>query len=314
MPGTDGLRSENLLWHRMKTLEAMHLFCARGFFEVSFEETSASPEQVNTLLESEVIMSERPTPVKTLIAGQLRVEVYRSRDELGIASAYDMAARMQHLLSSQERIRAVFAAAPSQNEFLAALAATPGLDWGRVDAFHMDEYIGLPDNAPQGFGYFLRERLFDLVRPGHVEYIDGNASDPQAECERYGALLTEQPIDIICAGIGENGHMAFNDPHVADFDDSQTIKIVTLDDTCRMQQVHDGAFPTFDDVPKTALTLTMPAFLATKHLYCMVPGPTKTEAVTRTVNEPIATACPATIMRRHQSAVLYVDLEAAADI
>jgi glucosamine-6-phosphate deaminase len=208
----------------------------------------------------------------------------------------------------------VFAAAVSQNEFLGHLCQAEGIDWDKVEAFHMDEYVGLPDDAPQRFGNFLKEHLFECVQPGRVEYIDGNAPDLRAECARYAALLSERPIDIVCAGIGENGHMAFNDPHVADFDDPKAVKIVELDRTCRMQQVHDGAFATLDQVPTHALTLTMPTLMSAQQIYCMVPGPSKREAVKRTIERPIDTACPATAMRRHDRAVLYLDTEAAEDL
>jgi len=256
-------------------------------------------------------MMTRPVPARRMTVDQLEVEVYASRDEMGAAAAYDVARRIRQLQAHQDRVRVVFAAAPSQNEFLATLGAVEDLDWSRVEAFHMDEYLGLPPDAPQGFGNFLRVRLFDRVKPGRVEYVDGNAPDGVTECERYSALLNEHPIDIVCAGIGENGHMAFNDPHVADFDDLKSFKVVTLDDVCRMQQVHDGAFSTIDDVPREALTMTMPALMSARWLYCVVPGPTKTEAVRRTLKDPITTACPATVMRRHAKAVLYLDLDAA---
>jgi len=259
-------------------------------------------------------MSERPTPLKTVTVEQLRVEIYATRGEMGAAAATDVAARMWQLYAHQQRVRTVFAAAPSQNEFLAALGAAPRVEWPRVEAFHMDEYVGLPAEAPQSFGVFLRTRLFGRVNPGRVEYINGIAPDAEAECARYAALLDERPLDIVCAGIGENGHMAFNDPHVADFDDPQRVKVVTLDDVCRLQQVHDGAFPTLGDVPRSALTLTMPALMSAHWLYAIVPGPTKTEAVRRALREPISTACPASVMRRHPSAVLYLDVQSAAGI
>lgn len=259
-------------------------------------------------------MNQRPQPVRTLSVDTLAVQIYASRQEMGAAAALDVAQRMRELLAHQAHVRMVFAAAPSQNEFLATLRAVPDLEWQRVQAFHMDEYVGLDPRAPQGFGNFLRERLFDQVRPGSVQYLNGNAPDPQAECRRYAALLQAEPIDIVCAGIGENGHMAFNDPPVADFNDPQTIKPVQLDQTCRLQQVHDGAFPRIEEVPQTALTMTMSALMAARWVYCIVPGPTKTEAVTRTLRDPITTACPATIMRRHPQAVLYLDGEAAAGI
>jgi glucosamine-6-phosphate deaminase len=194
---------------------------------------------------------------------------------------------------------------------LATLAAAPDVDWGRIEAFHMDEYIGLPEEAPQRFGRFLRQALFDRVLPARVAYIDGNAREARAECARYAALLTERPIDIVCAGIGENGHMAFNDPHVTDFSDPHAVKVVELDEVCRHQQVHDGAFATLDAVPTHAITLTMPTLMSARWIYCVVPGPTKADAVGRTVHDAINKECPATAMRRHPAAVLYVDADAA---
>ncbi|MGI2296698.1 glucosamine-6-phosphate deaminase [Paenibacillus sp. GXUN7292] len=227
---------------------------------------------------------------------------------MGEAAAADVANHMKQLLSEQDSIRMVFAAAPSQNEFLHALVHTEGIDWSRVTAFHMDEYIGLPADAPQRFSQFLQERLFQLVRPGQVHLIDCSSTVDE-ECERYSKLITEAPIDIICLGIGENGHIAFNDPPVADFNDSFVIKPVELDLPCRQQQVNDGCFPAVDAVPTHALTLTIPTMMAGKRLFCMVPGPTKREAVTRTLHDEISTACPATILRTHSNCTLYVDAD-----
>ena len=259
-------------------------------------------------------MTDRPVPLRFLKVDTLSVEVHGRREEMGRAAALDVAVRMRELLRTQPLVRMVFAAAASQNEFLATLAGQDNVDWARVEAFHMDEYIGLPEGAPQSFARFLRERLFDLVCPGRVVYIDGRAADPEAEARRYATRLAERPIDIVCAGIGENGHMAFNDPHVADFSDPATVKIVTLDDVCRAQQVHDGAFDRLDLVPRTALTLTMPTLMSARALYCIVPGPSKTAAVHRTLRGPIAEECPATIMRRHARAILYLDATSAADV
>ncbi len=258
-------------------------------------------------------MSDRPQPVRSFAVDRLSVHVYARREEMGRAAALDVATRMREILRAGPRIRMVFAAAASQNEFLATLAAAPDLDWGRVEAFHMDEYIGLPAGAPQGFGRFLRERLFGLVRPGRVEYVDGQATDAQAEAQRYAALLAERPIDVVCAGIGENGHMAFNDPHVANFRDRAAVKIVMLDTVCRTQQVHDGAFERLDQVPLTAVTLTMPTLMSAWGVYCVVPGPSKAAAVRRTLRGPIGEECPATIMRRHPQATLYIDADSAAE-
>jgi len=258
-------------------------------------------------------MEPRPTPVYTLRKELLRIEVYATREEMGRAAAYDVTARIAHLLVDQPKVRIVFAAAPSQNEFLSALAEAP-IEWPRIEAFHMDEYVGLPSDAPQRFGNFLRERLFDRVPLGRVCYIDGNAADLEAECARYAHLLAEAPIDIVCAGIGENGHMAFNDPHVADLADPLTVKPVTLDAVCRQQQVHDGAFAELRDVPHTALTLTMSALLSARWIHCVVPGPTKRRAVYDALYGPVGERCPASALRRHPASILYLDMEAAADL
>ena len=243
---------------------------------------------------------------QSLIVDRLRVNIYPDRRALGRAAGSDVADAIRNLQPKNPNLRMIFAAAPSQNEMLATLAAAPGIDWSRVTAFHMDEYIGLPEDAPQRFGRFLREHLFDKVRPGVVHLID-SSNDIQIEARRYGALLREGPIDIVCLGIGENGHIAFNDPPVADFNDSKIIKPVELDDACRQQQVNDGCFPTFESVPTHALTLTIPTLLSGAHLFCCVPGATKRAAVQRTLNGPVSTECPSTILRQHPDCTLYVD-------
>ncbi|CAA9210145.1 MAG: Glucosamine-6-phosphate deaminase [uncultured Chloroflexi bacterium] len=241
-----------------------------------------------------------------------RTLVFPNRAAMGKAAAEAGAAALRRVIAERGSVSAVFASAPSQNEFLAGLAEAPGIDWSRVTAFHMDEYVGLPVEAPQAFGQFLRDRLFRAVRPGRVHYLDGNAPDPEQECARYAALLADQPLDVAFVGIGENGHIAFNDPHVADFDDPQAVKVVELDQRSREQQVHDGMFLGLDAVPRTALSMTMPAITRAPHLLCMVPGPTKAEAVRNTLRGPISTSCPASVLRRHPDATLFVDEDSAA--
>ena len=206
----------------------------------------------------------------------------------------------------------IFAAAPSQNEVLAALAHDKEIPWERVHAFHMDEYIGLSSDAPQGFGNFLRAHIFGIAPFASVSYIDISATDADAECARYASLLDEAPIDIVVMGIGENGHIAFNDPPVADFGDSKTVKPVALDEICRKQQVNDGCFATIDDVPKTAITLTVPTLFAGDALFCIVPAKTKANAVRDTLTGKIGEWCPATILRRHANATLYLDGDSSA--
>lgn len=239
--------------------------------------------------------------------------VFDSRKSMGQQAADDIAKAMEKLLEEKETINMIFAAAPSQNEVLAALTEKK-LPWERVNAFHMDEYIGLHEDAPQRFGNFLKKAIFARLPFRSVNYIQGNVQNIEAECMRYGALLRDHPVDIVCLGIGENGHIAFNDPWVADFHDPCMIKQVDLDPMCRNQQVNDGCFASIDEVPKTALTLTIPALVQARYMFCVVPAATKRNAVGRTVNGEISEDCPATIMRRHDNAVLYCDPQSGADL
>ncbi|WP_261302190.1 glucosamine-6-phosphate deaminase [Paenibacillus andongensis] len=250
-------------------------------------------------------MNEIPIAYKQTV-DSLKVKVFNDRRALGAAAGAEVAARIKQLLSIKQGIRIIFAAAPSQNELLTYLSEDESIDWARITAFHMDEYNGLPINAAQKFSRFLSERLFDQVKPGKVHLID-SSNESEEECHRYGELLRQAPIDIVCLGIGENGHIAFNDPPVADFNDQKVIKVVELDDACKQQQVNDGCFSSFDEVPTHALTLTIPTLFSGSHLFCVVPGPTKRKAVERTLNGSISTECPSTILRQHPDCTLYVD-------
>ena len=250
--------------------------------------------------------------MKTFIKDQLRVNVYSSRDEMGMAAAADVKAAILRALADKETINMIFAAAPSQNEVLANLATDREIPWDRVNAFHMDEYIGLDKNAPQGFGNFLRDHIFGIAPFKSVNYIRIDAPDAEEECRRYEKLLRDNPVDIVVLGIGENGHIAFNDPPFADFDDARLVKTVKLDEVCRNQQVNDGCFAKIDDVPTHALTLTVPALMSGKELYCIVPAKTKANAVDRTVNGEITEDCPASVLRTHSAATLYLDPDSAS--
>ena len=252
-------------------------------------------------------------PVKKFRKDLLEVEIFATRDAMGRGAAAEAAQWLRKRLSEKESVRAVFAAAPSQNEFLAALCVAPGIDWKRVHALHMDEYVGLPEGAPQTFGSFLRNAIFDRVPFGSVEYI-GSEGTPEALCARYDEILRREKVDVVFMGIGENGHIAFNDPHVAFFDDPVLIKKVDLDWKCRMQQVHDGCFPTIEAVPKYALTLTIPAMTVADRIFCVVPAPSKADAVYATLTGPVSETCPASILRRHPAATLYLDADSAAKL
>lgn len=244
-------------------------------------------------------------------AGNLEVQIFDTRQKLGEIAAETVAAKIRELLRSKDFINIIFASAPSQNEFLASLAAEENIAWERVNAFHMDEYVGLAQNAPQNFGYFLKTRLFDKIALRSVHYLNGNAADIEAECNRYSGLLTEFPTDIVCLGIGENCHLAFNDPHVAFFNDPLIVKKVTLDEACRQQQVNDACFLSLDEVPQEALTITIPALLKASFAYAMVPGVKKAEAIQHTIEDEISEMFPSTILRNHPGAILYIDQDSA---
>lgn len=237
---------------------------------------------------------------------KLDVKVFDTRKAMGAEAGEEAAEYLRELLSRQDEVWAIFAAAPSQNEFLETLAAAPGIDWHRVHALHMDEYVGLSPEAPQGFGNFLRRAIFDKVPFASVDYI-GSEGDPETLIARYDKILSEHKVDVVFMGIGENGHIAFNDPHVADFHDKARIKKVDLDLKCRNQQVNDGCFAKLEDVPQYALTLTIPTLFAGGRLFCVVPAATKADAVKATVEGPVGEACPATVMRLHSAATLYTD-------
>ncbi len=241
---------------------------------------------------------------------KVHIKKYPTRHAMGGAAAIAVALQAGRLLQQQDAVNIIFAAAPSQNEFLDALLQQD-IDWTRINAFQMDEYVGLPADAPQGFGNFLKHRLFDRVPLRAIHYLNGNAPDPERECDRYTALINAHPTDIVCLGIGENGHLAFNDPPVADFEDTETVKVVALDGVCRQQQVNDGCFKVLTDVPATALTLTIPALMKGTFLYCMVPAALKAEAVYNTFYQAISPLYPSTVLRTHPNVSMFLDEESA---
>ena len=249
--------------------------------------------------------------IHSFVVEKLKIKVFPDRKTMGKAAGEAVAAKMIEILHTRKELFMVFASAPSQEEFLEELSQSQGIAWNRITAFELDEYIGLPGDAPQNFGHFLRVRLFDKVKTGRVYYINGMAKNPEDECKRYTSLLKGHPLNIACVGIGENGHLAFNDPPVADFNDPLPVKAVDLDPISREQQVHDKTFQDIESVPLKAITLTIPTVFSAKFIYCMVPAPTKAEAVRRTLEDPISTHCPATILRRHENATLFLDKDSA---
>lgn len=245
-------------------------------------------------------------------ADHLNVYVYQTRAQMGAAAAASVAAELRRLTHEHKRAIGIFASAPSQNEFLDALVAAPDIEWTSVIAFHLDEYLGLDEEALQSFRHYLIERLVKRVPLAEFHGLRGEAANPKAVCVNYASLLAFKPPDFAALGIGENGHLAFNDPPVCDFNDPAAVKIVELDEACRQQQVNDGCFPTLDAVPRRALTLTIPTLMACAKLFLSVPGPRKQQAVKQTLQGPITTGCPASILRMHREAHLFLDREAAA--
>ncbi|MDX2150779.1 MAG: glucosamine-6-phosphate deaminase [Bryobacteraceae bacterium] len=234
----------------------------------------------------------------------LAVEVHDTRVEMGQAAA---AAAAEHLSGA-----AMFASAASQVECLNALRGNSSIDWRRVTAFHLDEYVGMPPDHPASFRRFIRQHLLDHVPVRTFHALTGEAAVPEAECSRYAGLLSEHPPQLCILGVGENGHLAFNDPPVARFDDPLAVKVVELDRVCREQQVHDGAFAAFDEVPAHALTVTVRRIMEVPRLVVVVPGARKAAAIQAALEGPVTTGCPAAILRSHPDATLFLDRESAS--
>ena len=234
---------------------------------------------------------------------------FPSRQAMAARAARDMAAELRRRLSEQASVRMVFAAAPSQADTLAGLMAAPDIDWSRVTAFHMDEYVGLPPAAPQRFANWLDERVFSQAPFAAIHRL-APGEDASETARDYARRLDEAPIDVIGLGIGVNGHIAFNDPP-AELDDPLDVKVVDLDRVCRQQQVDDDCFDSLDTVPRQAITLTVPRLMRAERLFCVVPASAKRDAVRKALHGPISGDCPASVLRRHPACTLY--LEPASD-
>jgi len=252
-----------------------------------------------------------------LLVEKLTVNLHADRVTLGRVAAAMAHAQVKACVASRGQARVILSSAPSQDDFYAALAdlaaAEPGV-WHAVEAFHMDDYVGLAPEHPQSFSRYLQEHFFHRVQVAEFHPIRGDAPDPAAEAVRYAALLATAPIDLIGMGIGENGHIAFNDPPVADFADPMAVKVVEMDRVCRQQQVNDGCFPTIEAVPRQAITITLPVFARAGMLSCHVPTIRKAAAVQATLTGPVGAACPATLLRLHPNAVLHLDPAAASGL
>jgi glucosamine-6-phosphate deaminase len=251
--------------------------------------------------------------LRTFEAGLARVAIYQSSGDAGRAGASRAAQLIQAAIAEKGRARVIGATGNSQIPLVTALVSED-IDWSAVELFHMDEYIGLPETHPSSFHYWMRTRLAEKVQPSKMHYLNGNASDIAAEIARYAGLLNEAPIDMAFVGFGENGHIAFNDPLVANFEDPETLKVITLDDACRQQQAGEGHFPDVASVPREAVTITCSGLFRAASWICCVPERRKAHAVQAALEHPVSTRCPASLAQTHPDTHVYLDCESAAEL
>lgn len=257
-------------------------------------------------------MSVQASPVRSFRCESLPVHIFQGQDELAAYMAAAVRDTLAAAIQRQGTAAAILATGNSQIRFLKLLATSGGVDWSKVTLFHMDEYLGVPADHPACFRRYMREKVESLVRPKVFHYLGGDADLPLDECARYSALLKAQQIDLCCLGIGENGHLAFNDPHVCRFDDPHWVKLVSLDVPCRMQQVKEGHFPNLAAVPPYAYTLTPPALLSARRVLCLAPELRKAAPVQAALEGPVTEKCPASVLRRYPQAELLLDLDSAS--
>jgi glucosamine-6-phosphate deaminase len=250
-------------------------------------------------------------PLATFSVDRARVQVYANRQELGYAAAQRVAELINRAIEERGKARIIAATGNSQIPLMEHLVRQP-IQWESVALFHMDEYVGIDESHPASFRNWIRRRLAEKVRPGEVFYLAGNAPDLGSEIRRYSELLLEAPIDVAFVGFGENGHIAFNDPLVADFDDPLIVKEVVLEESSRKQQVNEGHFPNLASVPERAVTITCPGLFRAKSWVCCVPEQRKAEAVKNALEGPIEEVCPASLVRLHPDATVFLDQESAS--
>ena len=257
-------------------------------------------------------MNAVPSTICSFQCDSLSVHVFRGQDELAAYTVAVVRSTLAEAIRRTGAAAAILATGNSQLRFLKLLVSAGGVDWSAVTLFHMDEYLGLKADHPACFRHYMKEKVETLVHPRVFHYLGGDADLPLDECARYTALLKAQPIDLCCLGIGENGHLAFNDPHVCRFNDPQWVKLVSLDVPCRLQQVKEGHFANLESVPPYAYTLTPPALMSARRVLCLAPESRKAIPVQTALEQPISEKCPASILRRYPQAELLLDLDSAA--
>jgi glucosamine-6-phosphate deaminase len=241
----------------------------------------------------------------------VEIRIFDSKAELGRAAAARAAAVLREAIAGRGEARAIAATGASQFEFLDALIREGDLDWSKVELFHLDEYVGLPESHPASFRRYLKERLVERVHPGMFHSIDGQTSDPAAECRRVGALIARAPVDVAFVGIGENGHLAFNDPP-ADFETEDPYLVVTLDEPCRRQQLGEGWFSSLAEVPPRAISMSVRQILKAGEIVAAVPDARKAAAVRDCLEGLVSTMHPASILQRHPRTTVYLDRGSAS--
>jgi glucosamine-6-phosphate deaminase len=237
--------------------------------------------------------------------------VFASKAELGRSAAEQAAASITAAVARSGHARVIAATGASQFEFLDALTGAPGVAWDRLEMFHLDEYVGVSDTHPASFRRYLRERIVERVHPKAFHFLAGDAPDPAAECRRVGALLAIAPVDVAFVGIGENGHLAFNDPP-ADFQTEEPYLVVELDEACRRQQLGEGWFATLDDVPRRAISISIRQILKSREILCVVPDARKAAAVAACLEGEVTPRHPSSILQTHAAATVYLDRDSAA--
>jgi glucosamine-6-phosphate deaminase len=257
-------------------------------------------------------MNSSPKPIQQFKAEKLPVRIYSNGADLASDAAAEVDDYLQKIIQEQSAAAVILATGNSQIEFLRKLIALDGVDWSKVILFHMDEYLGISADHPASFRRYMREKVEALVKPRAFHYLEGDALLPMDECDRYARLLRAQSIDLCCLGVGENGHLAFNDPPVADFADPRDVKIVQLDLACRRQQSNEGHFPSLEAVPQYALTLTIPMLCAARKMLCIAPEKRKARAIQAALRKPISTDCPASFLRQQPHATLLLDTDSAS--
>ena len=256
--------------------------------------------------------SQLPTPAQSFQVDALSVLLYKQEADMAHDAAKIAQNYLHNCLIQQDTAAVILATGNSQIKFIEALITLGGVDWSRITLFHLDEYLGIAADHAASFRRYLRERVENLVKPAVFHYIEGDAMQPLAECERYTQLLLAQPIDLCCLGIGENGHLAFNEPNVAAFDDPYKVKLVKLDKATREQQVNEGHFPVLEAVPQYAFTLTIPMLCSAKKLLCLAPEKRKASAVSEMLKGSINSAIPASVLRTQAHATLFLDTDSAS--